>query len=185
MNATSSRSHSIVMLRLHQYTSQSDEGGRHCKIVLVDLAGSERPAFAAGGDEARFREGIEINKSLTALGNVISALAEGRKHVPFRDSVLTCLLRESLGGNSRTAMLAALSPAAINYDETMSTLRFADRAKNIKNQASVNEDPAEARIREMQEEIDRLRAQLEAEGKGGDEGELPCCVVCSQACALM
>lgn len=182
MNSTSSRSHSVVMLQLHQYTGKEDEAGRHCKIVLVDLAGSERPAFASGGDQARFKEGVEINKSLTALGNVIAALAEGKKHVPFRDSVLTCLLRESLGGNSRTAMIAAVSPADSNFDESMSTLRFADRAKHIVNKAVVNEDPAEARLREMQEEIDRLRAQLNGTDGGG---QAPCCVVCSVACAVM
>ncbi len=119
------------------------------KISLVDLAGSER-ADSTGATGVRLKEGANINKSLTTLGKVIHALAEASdpskkkkgsqaEFVPYRDSILTWLLRENLGGNSRTAMVAALSPADINYDETLSTLRYADRAKQIVCKAIVNE----------------------------------------------
>ena len=140
------------------------------KISLVDLAGSER-ASGTGATGDRLKEGAAINKSLSALGNVISALADGgeakkgasKKVIPYRDSVLTWLLKESLGGNAKTIMIAALSPADINYEETLSTLRYADRAKQIKNAAVVNEDPNQKMIRELKEEVERLR-QL-AQGK--------------------
>ena len=142
------------------------------KISLVDLAGSER-ASGTGATGDRLKEGAAINKSLSALGNVISALADGaeakkgasKKVIPYRESVLTWLLKESLGGNAKTIMIAALSPADINYEETLSTLRYADRAKQIKNAAVVNEDPNQKMIRELQEEVERLRrlAQGQAE----------------------
>jgi len=146
------------------------------KISLVDLAGSER-ANSTGAQGARLKEGANINKSLTTLGKVISALAEvssGRKapggkgkkteFIPYRDSVLTWLLKENLGGNSKTAMLAAISPADINYDETLSTLRYADRAKQIMCKAVVNEDSNGKLIRELKEEIFYLREILKREG---------------------
>ena len=106
----------------------------------MDLAGSERPS-KTGATGARMKEGIKINMSLTALGNVISALVDGKPHIPYRDSKLTRLLQDSLGGNTKTVMMAAISPADYNHDETMSTLRYANRAKNIKNKPVVNEDP--------------------------------------------
>jgi kinesin family protein 3/17 len=107
------------------------------------------------------KEGVNINKSLSALGNVISALVDGKtKHIPYRDSKLTRLLQSSLGGNTKTLMMAAISPADYNYNETLSTLRYAARAKNIKNKAKVNEDPKDAMLREYKDEIDRLKAQL-------------------------
>lgn len=107
--------------------------------LKVDLAGSER-ASKTGATGDRLKEGAAINKSLSALGNVINALAEGKRgHVPYRDSKLTRLLQHSLGGNSITAMIATISPADDNYDETLSTLQYANRAKNIQNQASKNE----------------------------------------------
>ncbi|KAG8586970.1 hypothetical protein GDO81_005524, partial [Engystomops pustulosus] len=117
-------------------------------------------------------EGANINKSLTTLGKVISALAEVSKKkkktdfIPYRDSVLTWLLRENLGGNSRTAMVAALSPADINYDETLSTLRYADRAKQIKCNAIINEDPNAKLVRELKDEVTRLKELLRAQGLG-------------------
>ncbi|KAG7261140.1 hypothetical protein CRUP_005288, partial [Coryphaenoides rupestris] len=117
-------------------------------------------------------EGANINKSLTTLGKVISALAEVSKKkkksdfIPYRDSVLTWLLRENLGGNSRTAMVAALSPADINYDETLSTLRYADRAKNIKCNAVINEDPNNKLVRDLKDEVTRLKELLRAQGLG-------------------
>ena len=132
------------------------------QIALVDLAGSER-ADSTGATGDRLKEGSAINQSLSILGNCIKALADSaegkRTVVPFRDSKLTMLLKNALGGNSKTVMIAALSPAAINYDETLSTLRFADRAKAIKTRAVVNESPTEKLIRELREEIEKLKAQ--------------------------
>ena len=126
----------------------------------MDLAGSER-AQSTGATGDRLKEGAEINKSLTTLGRVIHALADvgkpGAEMPPFRDSVLTFILKESLGGNSQTTMLAALSPADINFDETLSTLRFADRAKQIVCKAMVNEDPNARLIRLLKEELYKLR----------------------------
>ena len=129
MNATSSRSHSIFTIIVE--VSQSVEGRdviRRGKLNLVDLAGSERPS-KTGATGTRMKEGIKINLSLTALGNVISSLVEaGRgKHIPYRDSKLTRLLQDSLGGNTKTVMIAAIGPADYNYEETLSTLRYANR----------------------------------------------------------
>ena len=141
---------------------------------LVDLAGSER-ANSTGATGQRLKEGANINKSLTTLGKVISALAvasqatggKGKKKaeefVPYRDSVLTWLLKDSIGGNSKTAMIAAISPA--DYDETLSTLRYADQAKKIKNKAVINEDPNARLIRELKEELDMLRGAPKSSGK--------------------
>ena len=113
------------------------------------------------------KEATKINLSLSALGNVISALVDGKSsHIPYRDSKLTRLLQDSLGGNTKTVMIANLGPADYNFDETMSTLRYANRAKNIKNKPKINEDPKDAMLREFQEEIARLKTQL------GDGGEL-------------
>lgn len=174
MNETSSRSHAVftiffTQLRHDEMTSLSTE--KVSKISLVDLAGSER-ADSTGAKGTRLKEGANINKSLTTLGKVISALAEcsvtkkkkKADFIPYRDSVLTWLLRENLGGNSKTAMIAAISPADINYDETLSTLRYADRAKQIVCKAVVNEDANAKLIRELKEEIQRLRDLLKAEG---------------------
>lgn len=169
MNETSSRSHAVFTLTVTQKrhdveTSMDTE--KVAKISLVDLAGSER-ATSTGATGARLKEGAEINRSLSTLGRVISALAEismGKKKnismVPYRDSVLTWLLKDSLGGNSMTAMIAAISPADINFEETLSTLRYADSAKRIKNHAVVNEDPNARMIRELKEELAQLRSKL-------------------------
>uniref|UniRef100_A0A8D0L322 Kinesin family member 13B n=1 Tax=Sphenodon punctatus TaxID=8508 RepID=A0A8D0L322_SPHPU len=164
----SSRSHAVfkIILTHTLIDVQSGTSGEKVgKLSLVDLAGSERAAkTGAAGD--RLKEGSNINKSLTTLGLVISALADQaagknkNKFVPYRDSVLTWLLKDSLGGNSKTAMVATVSPAADNYDETLSTLRYADRAKNIVNHAVVNEDPNARIIRELREEVEKLREQL-------------------------
>jgi hypothetical protein len=137
-------------------------------INLVDLAGSERQA-ATGATGDRLKEGAAINLSLSMLGNVIMALAqnsEGKKPVvvPFRDSVLTKLLMNALGGNSKTIMIAAISPAEINYDETISTLRYADGTKKIKTKALINEDPTEKLIKDLKDENARLKKML-ADGK--------------------
>ncbi|XP_062559919.1 kinesin-like protein unc-104 isoform X5 [Armigeres subalbatus] len=181
MNETSSRSHAVFTIfftqrRVDKMTSLETE--KVSKISLVDLAGSER-ADSTGAKGTRLKEGANINKSLTTLGKVISALAEvaskSKKSkkadfIPYRDSVLTWLLRENLGGNSKTAMIAAISPADINYDETLSTLRYADRAKQIVCKAVVNEDANAKLIRELKEEIQKLRELLKAEGIEVQEG---------------
>ena len=171
MNADSSRSHSIFTVTIE--TSEVNEGEaeedahiRVGKLNMVDLAGSERQA-KTGSTGDRLKEATKINLSLSALGNVISALVDGKSsHIPYRDSKLTRLLQDSLGGNTKTVMIANLGPADYNFDETMSTLRYANRAKNIKNKPKINEDPKDAMLREFQEEIARLKTQL------GDGGEL-------------
>lgn len=171
MNAESSRSHSIftVIIEMSE-TAEERELFRKGKLNLVDLAGSERPS-KTGATGARMKEGIKINMSLTALGNVISTLVEGKaKHIPYRDSKLTRLLQDSLGGNTKTVMMAAISPADYNYDETLGTLRYANRAKNIKNKPIVNEDPKDALLRQYKDEIERLRQMLEAQMVGGAGG---------------
>uniref|UniRef100_A0AAR2K0W2 Kinesin family member 13Bb n=1 Tax=Pygocentrus nattereri TaxID=42514 RepID=A0AAR2K0W2_PYGNA len=178
MNEESSRSHAVFNLILTHTLrdlQSGTSGEKVSKLSLVDLAGSER-ATKTGAAGDRLKEGSNINKSLTTLGLVISALADqgaGKnrsKFVPYRDSVLTWLLKDSLGGNSRTAMVATVSPAADNYDETLSTLRYADRAKSIINHAVVNEDPNARIIRELREEVDKLKEQLtEAESMKAPE----------------
>ncbi|XP_062822087.1 kinesin-like protein KIF1B isoform X2 [Anolis carolinensis] len=174
MNETSSRSHAVftIVFTQKKHDPETDlSTEKVSKISLVDLAGSER-ADSTGAKGTRLKEGANINKSLTTLGKVISALAEVSKKkkktdfIPYRDSVLTWLLRENLGGNSRTAMVAALSPADINYDETLSTLRYADRAKQIKCNAVINEDPNAKLVRELKEEVTRLKDLLRAQGLG-------------------
>ena len=168
MNETSSRSHAVFTLILTQKRHDDEtrmDTEKVAKISLVDLAGSER-ATSTGATGARLKEGAEINRSLSTLGRVIAALADmssgKKKHgqVPYRDSVLTWLLKDSLGGNSLTAMIAAISPADINFEETLSTLRYADSAKRIKNHAVVNEDPNARMIRELKEELSQLRSKL-------------------------
>ncbi|CAK9199899.1 unnamed protein product [Sphagnum troendelagicum] len=169
MNQDSSRSHSIFTITVETSARESTlpDGSMHIrvgKLNLVDLAGSERlNKTGATGD--RFKELTNINWSLSALGNVISALVDGKSsHIPYRDSKLTRLLQDSLGGNTRTVMVANIGPADYNYDENVSTLRYANRAKSIKNKPRINEDPKDAILREFQEEISRLRAQLAASG---------------------
>uniref|UniRef100_A0A674PP15 Kinesin family member 13B n=1 Tax=Takifugu rubripes TaxID=31033 RepID=A0A674PP15_TAKRU len=168
MNEESSRSHAvfnIILTHTLKDLQSGTSGEKVSRLSLVDLAGSERAAKTGAAGE-RLKEGSNINKSLTTLGLVISALAEQgtaknkNKFVPYRDSVLTWLLKDCLGGNSRTAMVATVSPAADNYEETLSTLRYADRAKNIVNHAVVNEDPNARIIRELREEVEKLRDQL-------------------------
>ncbi|KAI0853294.1 kinesin heavy chain [Daldinia vernicosa] len=184
MNETSSRSHAVFTLMLTQkkYDAETKmEMEKQAKISLVDLAGSER-ATSTGATGARLKEGAEINRSLSTLGRVIAALADlstGKKKkgpggtVPYRDSVLTWLLKDSLGGNSMTAMIAAISPADINYDETLSTLRYADSAKRIKNHAVVNEDANARMIRELKEELAVLRSKLGGGGGGPGASAVP------------
>jgi kinesin family protein 1 len=183
MNETSSRSHAVFTLVVTQKRKDVQtnlETEKVSRISLVDLAGSER-ANSTGATGSRLKEGANINRSLTTLGKVIAALAQasaepakGKKKValenfvPYRDSVLTWLLKDSLGGNSKTAMIAAISPA--DYEETLSTLRYADQAKKIKNKAVVNEDPNAKLIRELKEELEMLRNRVQLGGGGDGEG---------------
>ncbi|XP_069740064.1 kinesin-like protein KIF3B isoform X3 [Narcine bancroftii] len=168
MNEHSSRSHAIFVITV-ECSEVGLDGENHIrvgKLNLVDLAGSERQA-KTGAQGDRLKEATKINLSLSALGNVISALVDGKStHIPYRDSKLTRLLQDSLGGNAKTVMVANIGPASYNCEETLTTLRYANRAKNIKNKPRVNEDPKDALLREFQEEIARLKAQLEKRGVG-------------------
>ncbi|XP_034481082.1 kinesin-like protein KIF3A [Drosophila innubila] len=171
MNEESSRSHAIFSITVE--SSELGEGGvqhvRMGKLQLVDLAGSERQSKTQASGQ-RLKEATKINLSLSVLGNVISALVDGKStHIPYRNSKLTRLLQDSLGGNSKTVMCATISPADCNYMETISTLRYASRAKNIQNRMHINEEPKDALLRHFQEEIARLRKQLE---EGSFEEEL-------------
>jgi len=169
MNATSSRAHTIVgvIFKQKKKNAAGEITEKTSVVNLVDLAGSER-ADSTGATGDRLKEGASINQSLSSLGNCIAALAErseGKKvRVPFRDSVLTKLLKNALGGNSKTIMIAALSPADINYEETLSTLRYADRAKQIKTKATINEDPTDKLIRDLKAENDKLKELLASGG---------------------
>ncbi|XP_068795434.1 kinesin-like protein KIF28 [Struthio camelus] len=163
MNATSSRSHMVITIQFKQIFL--DEAVTKQSVInLVDLAGSERQK-SSGSEKDRLKEGTRVNLSLTTLGNVISALAEGATgkkvlHIPYRDSVLTKLLQSALGGNSRTIMIAAVSPADICYEETLSTLRYAERTKKIRNKAVVNASPTEKLTRELKAENTKLLSRL-------------------------
>lgn len=161
MNADSSRSHSIMTIHIERADpAMEGERIRAAKLNLVDLAGSERQSKTGAVGE-RLKEATKINFSLTTLGNVISALVEGKSsHIPYRDSKLTRLLQDSLGGNTKTVIIAAVSPSASNYDETLTTLRFADRAKRLVNCPVINEDPKDALIRQLVDEIQLLKSIL-------------------------
>ncbi|XP_022772889.1 kinesin-like protein KIN-4A [Durio zibethinus] len=184
MNNQSSRSHAIFTITLEQMRKLlpiSGDGSPNdimseeylcAKLHLVDLAGSER-AKRTGSDGMRFKEGVHINKGLLALGNVISALGDEKKrkegvHVPYRDSKLTRFLQDSLGGNSRTVMIACISPADINAEETLNTLKYANRARNIQNKPVVNRDPISNEMLKMRQQLEYLQAELCARG-GSDE----------------
>jgi len=174
MNKESSRSHSIFSIYIEN-SVEDPAGGetkiRAGKLNLVDLAGSERQS-KTHAEGKRLKEAQKINLSLSALGNVISALVDGKsKHIPYRDSKLTRLLQDSLGGNTKTAMIAAISPADYNYDETLSTLRYANRAKQIKNKPVINEDPKDALLRQYEDEITQLKQMHQ--GMNGSAGASP------------
>ena len=167
MNSTSSRAHTIVTIEFKQVNTQGKlKSEKLSKINLVDLAGSER-ANSTGATGARLKEGCNINKSLLVLGNVINTLADkalGKKKdvlPPYRDSALTRILQNALGGNSKTVMICALSPASMNYEETLSTLRYADRAKKIQNKAVVNESEHDKVVRLLREENNDLKKKIE------------------------
>jgi kinesin family protein 3/17 len=177
MNADSSRSHSIFTAVIETSerppdAKEDDEPKiKAGKLNLVDLAGSERQAKTEA-EGTRLLEATKINLSLSALGNVIAALSLGKKgHIPYRDSKLTRLLQDSLGGNAKTVMLTAVSPADYNFEETLSTLRYANRAKNIKNKPKINEDPKDALLRQFQDEIARLQQLLQDKGGGPTDAD--------------
>lgn len=182
MNHQSSRSHAIFTITLEQmrkihsvspvddHTPDEDMGEEYlcAKLHLVDLAGSER-AKRTGSDGLRLKEGIHINRGLLALGNVISALGDEKKrkegaHVPYRDSKLTRLLQDSLGGNSKTFMIACISPADINAEESLNTLKYANRARNIQNKPVVNRDLISNEMQKMRQQLECLQAELYARG---------------------
>ena len=163
MNATSSRSHAVFTLSLEL---RIDGKSFTPKMHFVDLAGSER-AKRTGASGERLKEGIQINKGLLALGNVINALCENQQHVPYRDSKLTRLLQDSLGGNSRTVMLACVSPSDADLEETLNTLKYASRARFIKNKAVVVQDPTQARISDLEAQVASLQARLTHYENGG------------------
>jgi kinesin family member 3B len=170
MNRDSSRSHCVFMIRVEIGTMDGTQQHiRVGKLNMVDLAGSERQSKTAAVG-IRLQEAAKINLSLTALGNVISSLVNSRgkpaSHIPYRDSKLTFLLRDSLGGNTKTVMIANIGPADYNFEETVTTLKFANRAKNIKNKPMINEDPKDAKMREYRDIIARLEKQLELADKG-------------------
>ncbi|KAF2597432.1 hypothetical protein F2Q68_00011918 [Brassica cretica] len=185
MNNQSSRSHAIFTITVEQMrkinTDSPDNGSLKeeylcAKLHLVDLAGSER-AKRTGSDGMRFKEGVHINKGLLALGNVISALGDEKKrkdgaHVPYRDSKLTRLLQDSLGGNSRTVMIACISPADINAEETLNTLKYANRARNIRNKPVVNRDPVSSEMLKMRQQLEYLQAELSLRNGGSSCAEL-------------
>ncbi|KAI5404283.1 kinesin-like protein KIN-4A isoform X1 [Lathyrus oleraceus] len=186
MNNQSSRSHAIFTITLEQMCKPKNPNGSClndtmndeylcAKLHLVDLAGSER-AKRTGSDGMRFKEGVHINRGLLALGNVISALGDEKKrkegvHVPYRDSKLTRLLQDSLGGNSRTVMIACISPADINAEETLNTLKYANRARNIQNKPVVNRDPMSSEMLKMRQKLEYLEAELCARA-GCSSGEV-------------
>lgn len=173
MNSQSSRSHAIFTISIEQKktsnftsdkTTNNDYDILSSKFHLVDLAGSER-AKRTGADGLRLKEGIHINKGLLALGNVISALGDEKKRkegafVPYRDSKLTRLLQDSLGGNSRTVMIACISPADSNAEETINTLKYANRARNIQNKAVINRDPVTAEMQKLRSQLEQLQSEL-------------------------
>ncbi|XP_049997220.1 chromosome-associated kinesin KIF4-like [Alexandromys fortis] len=161
MNSQSSRSHAIFTISIEQRKKNDKNSGFRSKLHLVDLAGSERQKKTkAEGD--RLREGININRGLLCLGNVISALGDDKKgsFVPYRDSKLTRLLQDSLGGNSHTLMIACVSPADSNLEETLNTLRYADRARKIKNKPIVNIDPQAAELNRLKQQVQQLQVLL-------------------------
>ncbi|XP_069140645.1 kinesin-like protein KIF11-B [Argopecten irradians] len=164
MNAHSSRSHTVFSVTVHikESNMEGEELLKTGKLYLVDLAGSENIG-RSGAVDKRAREAGSINQSLLTLGRVITSLVEHAPHVPYRESKLTRLLQDSLGGRTKTSIIATISPAACNLDETLSTLDYAHRAKNIQNRPEINQKlTKKALIKEYTEEIERLRRDLQA-----------------------
>ncbi|KAF7272363.1 hypothetical protein GWI33_014851 [Rhynchophorus ferrugineus] len=170
MNEHSSRSHAIFQIVIEMVEGQS-KSMKVGKLNLVDLAGSERQS-KTGATGERLKEATKINKALSSLGNVIYALAENSAHIPYRDSKLTRLLQDSLGGNSKTIMIANVGPASLNYDETIITLRYAYRAKSIKNKPTKNEDIKDGKLLMLQQEIERLKTLISEKSNGIDLNNL-------------
>ena len=175
MNATSSRAHTVITIEFKQVIKEDGRTQEKVSVInLVDLAGSEK-AGQTGATGDRLKEGCAINQSLTVLGQCISILADkasGKAQgqvVPYRNAALTRILQTALGGNSKTIMICALSPSFMNYEETLSTLRYADRAKKIKNQACINESPQDKMIRELKEENKKLKQMLKKLATAGGE----------------
>ncbi|CAD8142673.1 unnamed protein product [Paramecium octaurelia] len=169
MNDTSSRSHAVFIITVEQIEETPDgKRARVGKLNLVDLAGSER-VRVTGATGIRLEESKKINQSLSALGNVISALTElkqPKSHIPYRDSKITRLLEDSLGGNCKTTFMAMISPAIEAFSESLSTLKFANRAKNIRNTPMVNQDQDQgALLRKYQLEIQKLKQELDERSK--------------------
>jgi len=193
MNAVSSRSHAVLTLYLQLLAPSGDDGRgparvKRSKIHLIDLAGSER-AEATGATGVRLKEGAQINKSLSAFGNVINALATpGRAHIPYRDSKITRLLQDSLGGNAFTTLICCVSPNPRNWEETLSTLRFATRAKSVKSEVKANtEGPAlaiqlaasQAENAALKARVLQLEALLASLGHGGSGASAPAAATAS------
>nr|CAD7588485.1 unnamed protein product [Timema genevievae] len=167
MNSQSSRSHAIFTVNIEQVKLNNINEATSAKFHLVDLAGSERSKKTKATGE-RFKEGVNINRGLLALGNVISALGDGtQSFISYRDSKLTRLLQDSLGGNSLTLMIACVSPADYNLQETLSTLRYADRARHIKNKPIINQDPQAAEISRLKQQLQEMRLLMI---QGGGDG---------------
>ncbi|PIK42924.1 putative kinesin-like protein KIF27 [Apostichopus japonicus] len=177
MNEHSSRSHSIFSMALDEDESQEEEEDDEddsldedsgmqvlsAKFHFVDLAGSER-AHKTGNAGERFKESVYINSGLLSLGNVISALGDPKRkatHIPYRDSKITRMLKDSLGGNAKTCMITCISPSSVNFDETLNSLKYSNRARNIRNKPTVNHDRQSSRIAAMQTEIQALRDELQ------------------------
>ena len=173
LNADSSRSHSLFTLYVKVWDKEQDVR-TESKLNLVDLAGSERQSKTGATGET-LKEGNAINLSLTALGTVIDCLVKQKGHIPYRSTHLTMLLKDGLGGNSRTVIVGTIGPSNSNSHETVSTLRFIDRAKQIKNKPKVQMDPKDAKIAELMELVKKLKRQLGIdsgdEGEDGDEGD--------------
>ncbi|KAL1428657.1 hypothetical protein MTO96_003007 [Rhipicephalus appendiculatus] len=172
MNMRSSRSHAIFTLIVEQQDKSNGGAVMVAKFHLVDLAGSERAGKTKAVGE-RLKEGITINQGLLSLGNVISALCDGNSHVPYRNSKLTRLLQDSLGGNSHTVMIACVSPADSNLEETLNTLRYADRARKIKNKPVVNIDPVQAELAQLRQQLQDATIELMRCRTLGDGGCQP------------
>eukprot|EP00613_Pedinella_sp_CCMP2098_P013245 CAMPEP_0171758202 /NCGR_PEP_ID=MMETSP0991-20121206/46139_1 /TAXON_ID=483369 /ORGANISM="non described non described, Strain CCMP2098" /LENGTH=185 /DNA_ID=CAMNT_0012360867 /DNA_START=1 /DNA_END=558 /DNA_ORIENTATION=+ len=169
MNAESSRSHLVMMMVVRSTNRRSGETV-FGKLTLVDLAGSER-VDKSGAEGQRLKEAASINKSLSAIGDVVSALTTNNKHIPYRSHALTTLMSDSIGGSAKTVMVVCCSPADYNTKESLSALSFAKRCKNVKNTASPAQ--AAAQVQALKAELDRLKKTNTAKGKAPDQAHRP------------
>ena len=169
MNERSSRSHSMFIVHVDQKDLKKGNS-RHAKLYFVDLAGSEKVG-KTGVKGQQLEQAKNINKSLSSLGNVINALTSDKKeHIPYRDSKLTRILQESLGGNSRTTLIINCSMCSYNDKETLGTLRFGQRAKSIKNKAIVNQEKSAKELQMLLDDANKTITKLREEIKGGGGG---------------